>query len=232
MGNCCEHSKITTDNEAENLIRETIINTKIYKMSIEDVKSITRDELGICIFDIPTDYKKWITQEVYINLLNHLIYEDENQQLLLLDYEYPEFYSCLLIWILAFINENDHIKTEIVKDIIIKSDLFISYGSFKKFLSNYLSIVLRRITENFIRSHDIFKYRTDYDELINIIYREDNINNYTDKIYQKFLNFTKKKDDPRDIVKLDSLRHFFRTYKILNILSVRDDFYMNYVIKK
>jgi hypothetical protein len=201
-------------------------------MSIEDVKSLTRDEIGICIFDIPTDYTKWITKEVYSILINDLVHDDENQQLLLLDYEYTDFYSSFLMWILAFVNESESTQTEIVKEIIIKSDLFISYGSFKKFMSNYLDIVLRRITENFIKSPDIFKYRTDYDELVNLIYNEENIKSYCERICQKFLNMTKKKDDPRDIVKIDSLRSFFRTYKLLNIISVRDDFYMNYYIKK
>lgn len=231
MGNCCDHSKITTDNEAENLIRDTIINTKIFNMNIDDVKNITREEIGICIFDIPTDYQKWITREIYNNLLNEFIYDNENQKLLLLDYEYTEFYSSFLIWLLSFINNDDNTKTDIVKEIIIKSDLFISYGSFKKFLSNYLDIVLRRITENFIKSPDIYKFRRDYDELINNIFTEVNISDYCERLYRKFLTMTRKIDDQRDIVKIDSLKTFFRTYKLLNILSVRDDFYNNYIIK-
>lgn len=232
MGNCCEHSKLTTDNEAENLIRETITNTKIYYLGIDDIKQLTHDEIGICIFDIPSDYKKWITENAYYSLINDFIHDDENQRLLLLDFEYTDFYSSLLMWILAFVSNNDDTKTEIVKEIIIKSDIFLSNGSFKKFLSNYLDIVLRRITENFLRCQDIYKFRNDYDELVNHIYREDNISNYCDKVYRRFLSLSKKNDDPNEIVKIETLRKFFKTYKILNIINVRDDFYMNYVIKK
>jgi hypothetical protein len=209
MGNCCDARTILSDNDAENLIRESILLLRIRKFDLEEVEEIFTAEIGLSLIEIKNNITKWITKEKYEKLVSddlvnsnckishHLIHFNnivQNQRCVTLNYneqaEGKGFHISLALWLIPLIKNTPQSRIEKVKfieQIILKSDEILTFSTFNKFLSRYLEICLIKITHNFYESEDIqndYDLKKQYQKLINQVYTKENVDNYKKKLME------------------------------------------------
>jgi hypothetical protein len=244
MGNCCEHPRSLTDNDVENLIRETIQTTKIYRMSLRDVEEVFVREIQVPLLDIEGDFRKWINKDLYEDLTTQNFldnrYDDElaNQKLLLLDYrdnyEGMSFKYIYAMWLLAFVNDDSiSTKADLAHTIISKSERVSTFQTFRNFIYRYLDVVLYRVTWNFMQSPNVSEsiLKVQFDELVNNIYTKENIDNYAKALCHRFVKFIGKEGSEERSLATEfilpvTLRQFFhKNYYLLDVVRLREDFY-------
>jgi hypothetical protein len=212
MGNCCCTKETLTDNDAENLIRESILLLNTQKLEFEELDEKISEIIGISLIEIhPTDTIKWITRDKYLQILNNILINDKFddtmdfstlQKLACLSYEDINFSNNtsqsnnFLLWVLANVHYINNSKTrlekvKLVEKIILNSDKMLTFKTFKKFLTNYLMVNLLYITQNFRQcaegpmENDKENLHRDFRYLIDDIFNLENVISYINELIGK-----------------------------------------------
>lgn len=258
MGNCCEAILINTENDAENLIRESIQSLKIHKYSLTELETGLAEQLGIPLLEVKSS--KWITKEIYKNICLKYFIENnrledqelqDDQKSCLLKYndslDGKCFSFCLAIWICSNLDRKYFKdKLYLVEEIILKSDEILTVLTFKKFILRLIEIALYKITYNFVSNKKIVSENIlslSYEKLINYIYNRKNIEDYKQNHIDKIKGLLLTKDSVEDdqllletnknieneFLKKKFIKHFFiENIHLLDALSIREHFYHKY----
>lgn len=212
MGNCCCTKESLTDNDAENLIRESILLLNTQKLEFEDLDEKISEIIGISLIEIhPTDTIKWITRDNYLKILNNILISDNFDDTM--DYSTFQKLACIsyedinnkynssqlnnfLLWVLANVHYLNNSKTrlekvKLIEKIILNSDKMLTFKTFKKFLTNYLLVNLLYVTQNFRQctegpmNNDRENLQKDFRFLINDIFNLENVNCYINELIDK-----------------------------------------------
>jgi hypothetical protein len=210
MGNCCCTKENLTDNNAENLIRESILLLNTQKYDFEELDEKIKVVIGINLLDvIPSDTLKWITRDNYVKILNNIFLNEKFddyfdfstfQKLACVSYEdisdkAQNKCNNFLLWILAnlrYINSSQSRldKIKLIENVILATDKMLTYQTFKKFLTNYLLVNLYYVTQNFRQcadgtldnDRDLSK---DFVYIIDDVFNLENVTNYTKGLIEK-----------------------------------------------
>jgi hypothetical protein len=217
MGNCCEAILMHTENDAENLIRESIYSLKIQHYSLNDIETGITDVLAIPLLEVKNS--KWITEEIYKKICSKFFIDEnisqekkENQKSSILKYndclDGKCFSICLAIWIVLNL-DGKYFKDKVlfIEQIILKTDEILTCFTFKKFILRLIEISLFKITNNFITNRKIINENVlsiSFEKLITNIFNRNNIEEYKqmhcDKL--KELLFYRQKNDGDQIIGL------------------------------
>ncbi len=208
MGNCCDTRGHNTDNEAENLIRESIGLLKIRKFEYSEFYTIVSEAINISMLDIePSTLSKWITKEIYEKIVNERLINGtsnsiidnvdfiENQKLSCLNYEElfkksdsGGVYNNFFFFIIAYTKLNSQSKYEKIKAIekfIQKTNRVLNFSTLTEFLKKYLDVLLYEITNHFHYSGDIAENKylnTNYSALIKRMFNKDNVAEFSTNV--------------------------------------------------
>jgi hypothetical protein len=256
MGNyCCEVKKSFTDNQAENLIRDTINIMKIRNNNIETIDDNFVLELGVNITEIKGNSSRWLTKEIYNKLVNNYFINNDknlsseiinNQRLAVVTFndtlDNKGFNIFLALWVFSMADDNHSNKIKFLEKIMLCGDEMLTYNTFKKFLHRYLEIILFKLTNNFLESESVSKdkeFATDYKILANKIFSKENIDEYKYIHYEKLNSYyiekrglDKDKDLTNEFMKVNMIKEFFEENSYLyDCIQIREDYFNIYKSK-
>ena len=261
MGNieCCQQ-KLDFDlieSKEEIFIRETIEYFTNKMVSNSRLNKLMQKCFSIILLDIEGPPLDWISEEAYNDFIYRIFDKNGKNQLKekekelleyikieynnvkhisIRDYSENNFHVLLGIWLVGIspsrtINEEEKIK--MIKSIIIKSNKYITYKTFSKFLNTFLEMMLVEITYNF-NKHNI----KDIKLLLNDVYNSSNVNEYCKWLCWKMGKIITKhkkillsdaKAINNEFIKDEDLNAFFKKYSfLLRPNELRNNFYNKY----
>lgn len=197
MGNCCEcASARSSENLAENLIRNSINQLQIRYMNYTEFHDLNIEQFGMFITEILNQNKSkfFLTKESYEKFINNKIINanlsvDSIRQQKHACLKYSENYFdglrinyAFSLWSLAHLQVDFESKIEFLFKILKDTEKFVNFKTFYKFLFRYLRINLNLVTKNFLHCEDIMKDSLLYADLktLNKL--------FTSNLLEKFLN--------------------------------------------
>jgi hypothetical protein len=253
MGNieCCVQKSPydEIDSKEEIYIRE-ILHLYYKKMVSNDkLYKLMKKYFSIYLLDIDGLPLEWVEEKNYNSFISDIFDTEVNNNILSylkLDYNsiknisvkdyFDKFHLLLCIWLVGISPSktlNSEQKIEIIKNIIIKCNKYITFKTFSKFINIYLEIMLIEMTYNF-RKHNLSETKI----LLNDIYNNFNVSEYCKWLCWKMgkivLNIKKiDKMDQRavnnEFIKDEHLDIFFRKYSfLLWPLELRNNFFNKY----
>lgn len=197
MGNCCEcASARSSENLAENLIRNSINLLQIRYMSYNEFHDLTISEFGMFLTEIlnqnkskfflaKENYEKFINNKIINTSLSIDLISQQKHACL----KYKEFYFDNLrinyvfsLWSLAHLQYDFESKLEFIFKILKDTEKFINFKNFYAFLLRYLKINLNFITKNFLQCEEIIGNSSIYKDLKNLNKL------FSSSLLEKFLN--------------------------------------------
>ena len=253
MGNivCCvqksQYEEI--DNTEEIYIRETIKFFSKKMVSNEKLYKSMKKNFSIYLLDIDGLPLEWVEEKNYNIFISEIFdteINDENLSHIKLDYNsvknisvkdyFNKFHLLLCIWLVGISPSktlNREQKIEIIKNIIMKCNKYITFKTFSKFLNTYLEIMLIEITYKF-QKHNSQETK----KLLSDNYNSWHVNEYCKWLCWKMGKIVIKnknidKNDQRAInnefIRDEHLDIFFRKYYfLLWHLELRNNFYNKY----
>lgn len=214
MGNqCCNQRGYLSDNNAENLILESM---HFYRSKLKNQKEISQlivDTFHTTLFDIDANPYQWITPNLYNAFLNSIetkqadkdsMFTSSNrrqinqmafQQCLYLNYadvnvsntNYKDMFHILLnIWLIGITTYPKIKKLQYIKRIILKVSKINSYGNFGNFLKTYFEIFLIELTQNYAFSEEMNKEnRVEMNQLVVSVYSWENVEDFNKYLMKK-----------------------------------------------
>ena len=253
MGNlaCCvqKNPYEEIDSKEEIYIRETINFFYKKMVSNEKLYKLMKKYFSIYLLDIDGLPLEWIPEKNYDLFISEIFdIEINNVTLSYLKLDYnsvknitshdyvDKFHLLICIWLIGISPSktfNNEQKIEIIKNIIIKSNKYITFKTFSKFINTYLEIMLIEVTHNF-QKHDSQEAKI----LLNDIYNNYNVNEYCKwlcwkmgKIVIKFKKIDKidQRAINNEFIRNEHLDIFFRKYSfLLWPLELRSNFFNKY----
>jgi len=236
-----------TENEAENMIRESLYSVKMRELDFEQFLNFIDTTIKVRTFDVLKNLKKWITEEVYNQIIKELfLFEthshvkySEYHRSLIINYNNTEedrvFGLIFLCWGISLC-KNNSTKIECMFQLIKAFNASyngVTYETFTNFLSTFLKINLLYFTDqikNCIRYPTLLSQFED----LHKIYNENNLQ----KLERQILNDTeilmKKQKGINKILKNESIdleiieRLFEKHYYLLDCVELRNYFYIQY----
>ena len=253
MGNieCCVQKSPydEIDSKEEIYIRE-ILHLYYKKMVSNDkLYKLMKKYFSIYLLDIDGLPLEWINEPNYNLFISSIFQTDLNDNdlsLIKLQYNdiknisikdyFDKFHLLLCIWLVGISPSktlNHEQKINIIKNIIMKCNKYITFKTFSKFINTYLEILLIELTSNF-QKHNLMETK----KLLNDVYNSWNVNEYCKWLcwkMGKIIIKIKKIDglDQRTInnefIRDEHLDIFFRKYSfLLSPLDLRNNFYNKY----
>lgn len=259
MGNCCEINTTLTDNEAENFIRECLHNLKIRRYGYGEFEEVILKLFKVSLVEITSDsLPKWISQENYNHIQNTYIFRSLNNSITESAY-YSQKHTCFsyneissdenrlffFLWSISLTKTKS--KTEKVNAIersITSNYSMLTFSTFKKFLIEYLNLILIKLTNNFEASERVandIEFGKSYKRIVTKIFNIENLNRYVDQHMNILLNnfMIRKKNSLESNVNTDDygneflnvniLLNFFKdNTHLLDVIELRNHFYIYY----
>lgn len=253
MGNiaCCvqktQYEEI--DNEEEIYIRETINIFNKKMVSNEKLYKLMKKYFSLYLLDIDGLPLEWIEEKNYDLFISEIFNTEIDDEIIsfiklgynsiknlfIKDYN-DKFHLILCIWLVGISPSktlNHEQKINIIKDIIIKCNKYITFKTFSKFLYAYLQIMLIELTYKFKKHNS-----EGTEKLLINNYNIWNVNEYGKWLCWKMgkIVIKNKKIDKNDIlainnefIKDEHLEIFFRKYYfLLWPIELRNNFYNKY----
>ena len=253
MGNieCCVQKSPydEIDSKEEIYIRE-ILHLYYKKMVSNDkLYKLMKKYFSIYLLDIDGLPLEWINEPNYNLFISSIFQTDLNDNdlsLIKLQYNdiknisikdyFDKFHLLLCIWLVGISPSktlNQEQKINIIKNIVMKCNKYITFKTFSKFINTYLEIFLIELTSNF-QKHNLMETK----KLLNDVYNSWNVNEYCKWLcwkMGKIIIKIKKIDglDQRTInnefIRDEHLDIFFRKYSfLLSPLDLRNNFFNKY----
>ena len=217
MGNCCNINTSTTDNEAENFIRECLTNLKIRRYGYSEFDEVIINLSKVPLVEICSDsISKWISNENYINILENNVLRSMNTSISEASYSSQKC-VCLnfreisqeenklffFFWTLAMTKTKSTTdKVAAIEKIIVSNFGMSTFSTFRKFLTEYFQLVLIKLTNNFEHSETISESQDinkAYKRLATKVYSNLNVESYVNSLLENLLkNYLNKKRNSLD----------------------------------
>ncbi len=180
MGNCCEcTSAKSSENLAENIIRDSINLLNIRYMDYSEFHDLNINEFGFFITEIlnQNKTKNFFTKNIYEKFIYEKIINPSLNPILIRQQKY----ACLKyneinidnlginyifsLWALAHLQYNFDSKIEYMFKIFKDTEKFVNFKNFQKILVRYLKININDITKNFFNCEEIINDQNIYKDL-------------------------------------------------------------------
>ena len=253
MGNiaCCQQriNFEEIDDKEEVYIRETLDYFSKRMIQNSKLQTLMKSYFSIILLDIEGNPMDWISEQSYNDFISKIFqstqkeielikleYKNTFKNLSITDYHKDNFHLLLSIWLIGIapsrtINDDD--KIEIIKQIILKCNKYITFKTFSNFLITFLELMLIEITYNF-RGHN----RQETEILLNDTYRKPNVNEYCRWLCSKMGKIitknkkiirTSSKAINNEYINEEHLKIFFKKYSfLLKPIELRQNFYNKY----
>ena len=260
MGNiaCCVQKSPyeEIDSKEEIYIRETIEYFSKKMTTNEKLYKSMKKYFSIYLLDIDGLPLEWVDEINYnlfiseiFNINNTNENNDSNISLIKLEYNsvknisikdyFDKFHLLLSIWLIGISPSktlNQEQKIEIIKNIILKCNKYLTFKTFSKFLNTYLEIMLIEITYKFLKHNE-----QETKILLNDIYNSWHINEYCKWLCWKMgkiilknkkIENIDKRTINNEFIRDEHLDIFFRKYSfLLWPIELRNNFYNKYQYK-
>lgn len=216
MGNqCCNQRGFLSDNNAENLILESMHYYRSKLKNQQEISQLIVDTFHTTLFDIEANPYQWITQKLYNTFLASIesnqnesnafipqnrkhIHQRIFQQCLYLSYAdvnvtnycYKDmFHIQLNIWLVGITNYPKAKKIQYIKRIVIKVSKINSYANFSKFLKTYLEIFLIELTQNYALCTEMNEEnKVEMNQLVVSVYSWENVEDFNKYLMKRLKN--------------------------------------------
>ena len=259
MGNlaCCVQKSTyeEIDSKEEIYIRETIQYFSKKMTTNEKLYKSMKKYFSIYLLDIDGLPLEWV-DEINYNLFLSEIFninnnENNNTNISLIKLEYnsvknisikdyfDKFHLLLCIWLIGISPNktlNQEQKIEIIKNIIIKCNKYLTFKTFSKFLNTYLEIMLIEMTYKFLKHNE-----QETKNLLNDIYNSWHVNEYCKWLCWKMgkiilknkkIENIEKRTINNEFIRDEHLDILFRKYSFpLWPNELRNNFYNKYQYK-
>ena len=258
---CCQtinKEALKVKSKEEIFIRETInyYSSKICKL--KEINNLMDQCFSSQLLDIEGPPLDWITEESYndfirkifnINSQNHnkkstylkyikLPY-DNLKNITAKEYKSDKFHLLLCIWLVG-ISSNESItineKMQIIKEIILKCDKYITFQTFSKFIETFLEIMLIEVTKQFMKHNEI-----EVENLLDDVYSSEHIEEFCKWLCSKMGKIISKNKKQiltdttclnNEYIKDDQLNEFFNLCPfLLQPKELRSNFYNKYTFQ-
>ena len=250
LGCCVQKSPYEEiDSKEEIYIRETIIYFSKKMVPNEKIYKLMKKYFSIFLLDIEGLPLEWVEENNYNLFISEIFGNEINNDILsyiklkynstknISNKDYiDKFHLLLCIWLIGISPSktfNLEQKKEIIKNIIIKSNKYITFKTFSNFINTYLEIMLIEVTSNF-QKHNLQETKI----LLNDIYNSYNINEYCKwlcwkmgkiVIKSKKIDKTDQRTINNEFIRDEHLEYFFRKYSfLLWPIELRNNFFNKY----